>query len=97
MIKEFNINDNVSVKLTDYGRTILEHQHYTLYEKISGDIPKYVPPTEDDDGWSKWQLWSLMSAFGSSIYMGSNLPFETTIKIHHPKLDIKEEILIYDE
>ena len=35
----FNINDEVRVKLTDYGRRVLRARHMELY----GGHPKYTP------------------------------------------------------
>ena len=64
----FNINDYVCVRLTDEGRKILTQQH------------RHVP-AEDSDGYSKWQLWELMSVFGQHLYNGCIVPFEMTIKI----------------
>jgi hypothetical protein len=64
----FNINDYVYVRLTDRGRTILMQQHQPA-------------PVEDPDGYSRWQLWHLMSVFGQHVYNGCLVPFEMTIKI----------------
>jgi hypothetical protein len=64
----FNINDYVYVRLTDEGRKILMQQHQHA-------------PVEDPDGYSRWQLWHLMSVFGQHVYNGCRVPFETTIKI----------------
>jgi len=82
----FNINDKVRVKLTPFGRERLEKDdaefwsHYSpnsQYEKIS-----YVPPEEDEDGWSEWQLWVLMEKLGKYCHIGMvQEPFETVIEI----------------
>lgn len=40
----------------------------------------YIPPVEDSDGWSSWQLWNLMQELGPHIYIGCEIPFETTIE-----------------
>lgn len=79
---KFNINDSVKVKLNDHGREILKQKHEMLF-KVLG-IPRYrefVPPQEDEQGWSKWQLWDLMQTFGTHISLGSKVPFETEIEI----------------
>ena len=79
---EFNINEYVEVKLTKRGREIHRKNCDGLFASMENP-PKYTPPKEDDDGWSKWQMWSLMQDFGASIYMGATeQPFETTIRIH---------------
>ena len=77
----FNINNYVRVRLTDRGRSI----HREWYEKISKQYPpdclSYRPPTEDEEGWSRWQLWDLMNIFGPSCMNGCIIPFETEIDI----------------
>ena len=82
---KFNISDDVKVKLTDYGRRVLKEAHNELINKynISKDSPvyEYIPPEEDNEGWSRWQLWHLMEKFGDVIYLGAVLPFEPTIDI----------------
>jgi hypothetical protein len=70
----FNINSTVRVKLTDKGR----HVHRIKYSRLGHE---YVPPKEDPEGWSEWQLWVLMHDFGDSMSLGfNNLPFETSIQ-----------------
>lgn len=80
---EFNINDDVYVKLTDTGRQI----HRANFEKIfKGTHFIYHAPVEDEEGCSKWQMWDLMYQFGAHIGPGSKIPFETNIKLdttHH--------------
>lgn len=78
----FNINDHVYVKLTDHGKRV----HYENYLNFWNNYykfnrPEYYTPKEDSEGWSKWQMWSLMAEFGS--HLGTSKPnvFETTIKL----------------
>jgi DNA-binding MarR family transcriptional regulator len=84
---DFNINRNVFVKLTDEGRRILRQAHDDLHAHIRSVSPmptnpsEYRPPEEDEDGWSKWQLWELMASFGAHICNGCKPPFELTIRI----------------
>lgn len=81
----FNINDHVRVKLTDHGREIV-HAHR---QKLSAMLPIPLPATqnqEDADGWSRWQLWSLMEIFGEHIHLCGPLPFETTIEFEQPSI-----------
>lgn len=78
----FNINDDVYVKLTDYGRKIHREEHIKFWGKLPKlSHPTYDPPKEDSDGWSKWQMWSLMKEFGNHIGMGKPNVFDTTIKL----------------
>jgi len=77
----FNINDEVRVKLTDYGRRV----HYENWReriravRTASEIP-YRWPNEDGDGWSKWQLWRLMQEFGEHIHLAAKFPFEMDIQ-----------------
>lgn len=83
MISNFNINNYVWVQLTPYGRDLLRRKHEDLCKKtgrIFNEYP-YVPPREDSDGWSKWQMWDLMMKFGPDIWHGSDLPFKTNIRV----------------
>ena len=78
----FNINGSVLVKLTDYGRNCLRANYNRLAEAYGGKLTwKFRLPKEDSEGWSRWQMWSLMEELGPHIKMGFNPPFETEIKI----------------
>lgn len=63
----FNINDYVRVKLTFIGWALLNGKNRIV--------------SEDTEGWSRWQLWDLMNTFGTSLYNGCDVPFETNIRI----------------
>lgn len=77
----FNINDYVYVKLTDRGRAIHRQQFDEFNRHVMSLMPReYTPPKEDENGWSKWQLWVLMSTFGEHCHMGDDPPFETKIQ-----------------
>jgi len=80
MLIEFNMNDYVKVKLTEIGKKELERQHHKVYEECVYKQP-YEPMLPDKDGWYKFQFHDLMHKFGRLMFMGSNLPFETTVKI----------------
>jgi len=77
----FNINDYVRVRLTDHGRQVHRQSHHDFWTSIGRPVPEYHPPREDESGWSRWQLWQLMEAFGDHI--GISLPncFDLTIEI----------------
>ena len=75
----FNINNHVLVKLTDVGREELRRQHNDLFRNCLAEHP-FHPPKEDENGWSRWQQWTLMEELGSKCGMGQNMPFETEIK-----------------
>lgn len=79
---KFNIDNNVKVKLTEYGKDILREQHNSLYKTINVKKEFKLPP-EDDNGYSEWQLWNLMATFGDWINFGTVLtPFELEILIN---------------
>lgn len=74
---EVNLNDTVWIQLTDRGRAYLKSKK--LQEAFP--LEKIYKPKEDEDGWSKWQLWTLFSRFGSITNIGFGVPFKTTIRI----------------
>lgn len=86
---EFNVNNHVLVKLTDHGRACLRKNYDDLNAACGGKLGfKFALPKEDKDGWSRWQAWSLMSDLGPHISIGMNPPFETTIRIEQPNVEL---------
>ena len=75
------MNETVSVQLTDVGRQILHNQHAELNKFIPQDRCKWSMPREDEDGWSKWQMWVLMETFGQHMSMTGDNPFNLNIRI----------------
>lgn len=78
-MKKLNINSNVKVKLTEFGKEFHKQRHIDFWNSLQKEV--YVPPGEDKDGYCEFQLWSLMEIFGSLCRMGCELPFETVILI----------------
>lgn len=81
---DFNVNNKVQVKLTDHGLLLLrqEHGRIAAMQRSAGlETEPFVPPETDAEGWSTFQLWVLMEAFGRHCYNGCILPFEPTIRI----------------
>lgn len=79
---DFNINNYVFVRLTDYGRECLRKNYDELASHFKGGLPwKFDLPKEDADGWSKWQMHALMDALGKYVGIAKEIPFETTIRI----------------
>lgn len=78
-MQTFNINCQVRVKLTPEGRAAHAADHEAFWASVKARTPRYVPPREDAEGYSTWQLWSLMQAFGKHINLGGPLMFETNI------------------
>jgi len=62
-VTTFNLNNKIRVKLTDAGRQAHKANHESFW-KLHGRTIEYMPPNEDQDGYSEWQLWSFMAAFG---------------------------------
>jgi Mn-dependent DtxR family transcriptional regulator len=81
-LMDFNINDYVMVQLTERGKRLHRERHDDLFKH--GCPYEYAPPKEDAMGWSRWQAWELMQAFGEHISMGSEPPFGTHIKFEMP-------------
>jgi hypothetical protein len=89
---KFNINDTVRVRLTDHGRAVLRDgwqsttdTYFATPEQLA-IRGEYKPPKEDAHGWSEWQLWALMEAFGEHTGLGCRLAFETEIEISRAEL-----------
>lgn len=77
---KFNINQYVLVKLTEDGKKILREDHYEFWRKVGRQPPyQYSEPKEDSEGYSKFQLWDLMSKLGPYCTLGFKLPFDTEI------------------
>lgn len=73
---KFNINQFVRVRLSDFGRAI-HRREWDAFPYCS-----YQPPHEDENGWSRWQMWDLMRTFGPHLFNGAvELPFATEIEI----------------
>ncbi len=77
---KFNINGYVRVRLTPLGLEKLKEEHEQLRLFCSA-IGEFTPPKTDSEGYSKWQMWLLMQSLGQYCRPGSELPFETEIKI----------------
>jgi len=93
MYKQFNVNDTVKVKLTDYGKECLRNDYNDLVRGLKDLVGEdYTPyefrlPEEDKDGYSEWQLWVLMEKLGRHTGWGlADLPFETTILLSEEDL-----------
>lgn len=63
-----NFNDQAYVTLTEHALALHREYHRQVLGKHGF---RYEPPTTDDEGRSKFQLWELMRLFGGKhIYMG---------------------------
>lgn len=77
-----NLNHTVKVRLTDKGRDIYYHQNDKLNQQYNKIMIKPKYPVEVN-GYYSTQLWNLMAIFGEHIFMGMDIPFETTIEIEN--------------
>ena len=80
-MRTMNLNDTVLVKLTDHGRELMRKNYEALWAWHAVPPYEFKLPKEDADGFSKWQLWSLMQEFGAHIHMGMRNPFDLTIRV----------------
>lgn len=81
---KINLNDEVKVKLTDFGMQILKQRHDELNNmiKASGGRGTEFVLRIDEDGYYKTQLHNLMYIFGEYTSIGAKgLPFETNMII----------------
>jgi hypothetical protein len=78
---KFNINNNVRVKLTDAGKEILRRQFDEMNKTFPKAFGEFKLPEEDQEGWSEWEMSTLMQYLGKHIVAGYQLPFETDIEI----------------
>lgn len=70
---KFNINQKVKVKLTDFGKNILD----TYFAEINISPIHYSCRYKADKlGYITFQMWDLMSIFGEHICMGAPICFE---------------------
>ena len=90
MKREFNTNSHVYVMLNERGLKELERQHNKRRKEFP-DVDcfnkPFEKPEEDENGYSKWQLWNLMIKLGPIIGPGfGDIAFETTILIDEKDL-----------
>lgn len=65
-----NLNLGIKVKLSDKGKDIFYHQYDDLI--ASGfDITPYFPE-EDEDGYTKFQIWRFIELYGKYLTVGSS-------------------------
>lgn len=65
-----NINNKIQVKLTDFGKSILDEEVYRL-KQVSGAPDNYIPYETDDNGYTEFQMWQFINIFGDYLYNGA--------------------------
>lgn len=68
-MKKLNWNKTVKVKLTERGLQAYRDHYAWMKDKLGEEVRD---PKVDEDGYSRFQLWSFMRIFGSIIYLGSD-------------------------
>lgn len=76
---KLNINDYVMVKLNQNGIDELERQHKELRKGLPSLGEFHIKI--DDDGYTKFQLHSLMLKLGHMCKLGFEPPFDVDIKV----------------
>ena len=82
---QFNVNERVTVQLTDHGVDILRHNHYEYQNYLKSKDPQhevreFVPP---ENNMYTDQMWHFMKTFGEYMGWGRENPFVLTITIHN--------------
>lgn len=66
-----NLNEWVKVKLTDLGKEIYYHQYDNINKAYGREMLKSSFLSEDEDGYTRFQLWKFIQLYGSHIGMGA--------------------------
>ena len=71
LIRQFriNLNESIKVKLTDWGKEIYYHQYDRINQIAGREIGKPMFPKEDENGYTKFQLWCFMELYGEHVGM----------------------------
>ena len=78
---DFNVNQNVKVKITPYGKECLRRNYDRKMSCYAELVYPFELPKEDEDGYTTFQLWDLMREFGEYMFMGNKNPFAMNIKL----------------
>ena len=62
---KINLNAKIRVRINDIGKAVLRKKDYYDKHKIK----------EDNEGYSIWPLWEIMTIFNSELYVGSRPVF----------------------
>lgn len=67
-----NLNEWIKVKLTDLGKEIYYHQYDELNKTYKWKMFKPSFPKEDEDGYTRFQLWEFIQLYG--VHIGMAMP-----------------------
>ena len=72
---EFNVNENVKVRLTESGKKIYLKEHLSSLPEV------------DSEGYTQMQLWEVMNVFGPHLSLGMHeMAIETNILFEMEKI-----------
>lgn len=77
-----NFNDQVKVKLTDHGVSLLKREREELNQRIKergGKAFDEYEPKTDEQGYTTFQIWDLMERIGPHMGLLSKPPIEGTM------------------
>lgn len=66
-----NLNENIKVRLTDFGKDIYYHQYDKLNNRKGRVVCEPRMPKVDADGYTKFQLWEFMRVYGKYMHIGT--------------------------
>ena len=75
IIKEpirINLNEFIKVKLTDLGKDIYYHRYDVINKFAEREVIKPKYPKEDENGYTKFQLWDFIALYG--LYIDAAMP-----------------------
>lgn len=72
MLYQFNVNNYVWVKLTELGKVLYDAHYMNL-----GMTPPEL--INNEEGYTRFQMWEVMHFFGQHCFNGSQVPFMTEI------------------
>ncbi len=67
-----NLNEFIKVRLTDLGKDIYYHRYDMINAFAEKEVIKPKYPKEDENGYTKFQLWDFIALYGSHI--GAAMP-----------------------
>ena len=75
-----NLNQNIKVKLSDFGKEIYYHRFDEVNKKIQLHGGKPIKPTMpkvDAEGYTQFQIWHFMNLYGKYMEMCGERVLET--------------------
>lgn len=64
-----NTNEQLHVRLSEYGQKLYRDAWNASFERMKGETPDV--PVSDNYGFYTFQLWEFMAYFGAAMYNGN--------------------------